>query len=295
MVRARHPWINIRLDKFSNTWPVGWSFGLLLAICAYAFSGCATTDDPYHGLDRKSRYYRVKQGDTLYGISKRTGRESRLIAEWNGISAPFRIVEGQMIRLFPAPQSASTKAAKEPIIQKTATETVKGTNTGDSRSIKKASEPIKTKQTVKKAGAVLVAPIKKQSEPIEKSFEKKLKVFWQWPLKGVIAKNYSQTGRKGLDIAGKYGEAVRAAADGRIVYCGQGLIGYGNLVIVKHDTHFLSAYGNNSRLLVREGETVKTGQRIAEVGMGKDKQPVLHFEIRKDGKPVDPIQHLPKP
>ncbi|MGR9105883.1 MAG: murein hydrolase activator EnvC family protein [Gammaproteobacteria bacterium] len=98
-----------------------------------------------------------------------------------------------------------------------------------------------------------------------------------------------------MDIAGRYGEPVRAAADGRIVYCGQGLVGYGNLVIVKHDAHFLSAYGNNSRLLVQEGDFVRMGQQIAEVGMGANQKPTLHFEIRKDGKPVDPVQHLPKP
>lgn len=180
-------------------------------------------------------------------------------------------------------------------MEKPAPKTVKKTNTAVPPAVNKKYEPIKKKQTARKTETRVVAPIEKKSESFEKSFEKKLKVFWQWPLKGVIAKNYSQTGRKGLDIAGKYGDPVRAAADGRIVYCGQGLIGYGNLVIVKHDAHILSAYGNNSRLLVREGETVKMGQRIAEVGMGKDKQPVLHFEIRKDGKPVDPIQHLPKP
>jgi murein DD-endopeptidase MepM/ murein hydrolase activator NlpD len=157
-------------------------------------------------------------------------------------------------------------------------------------------------ETSKDAGTAVSDPIEKQFEPVEKqskavekNSKSKLKVSWNWPLKGVIAKNYSQTGRKGLEIMGKYGAPVLAAADGRIVYCGQGLIGYGNLVIVKHDAHFLSAYGHNSRLLVREGDYVKRGQRIAEVGMGTDKQPVLHFEIRKDGKPVNPTQHLPKP
>ncbi|MGH8551165.1 MAG: peptidoglycan DD-metalloendopeptidase family protein [Methylococcales bacterium] len=294
MGRATHPGPCEGPDKFKNAYPVIRAFGSLL-IFACLFSGCATTDDPYHGLDSKSLYYRVRKGDTLRGISKHADRESRLIADWNGLSAPFQIVEGQMIRLFPAPESFPKKTAAAQPKEKAAPKAVTKTNTTDSPSIKKKSGPVKKKQTIKKTETRVVAPIKKKSEPVKKSFESKLKVFWQWPLKGVIAKNYSQTGRKGLDIAGKYGEPVQAAADGRIVYCGQGLIGYGNLVIVKHDAHFLSAYGNNSRVLVREGETVKTGQRIAEVGMGKDKQPVLHFEIRKDGNAVDPIQHLPKP
>jgi lipoprotein NlpD len=111
----------------------------------------------------------------------------------------------------------------------------------------------------------------------------------------MIATTYRQSGRKGLDITGQYGEPVRAAAAGKVVYSGQGLIGYGNLVIVKHDVHFLSAYGSNSRILVREGEEVRMGQQIAEVGLGAGKQPVLHFEIRKNGKPVNPLVHLPKP
>lgn len=213
--------------------------------------GCATTDNRYNGLDSKSLYYRVKEGDTLYAIGQRVGRDYRLIARWNGILAPFRIVVGQTVRLGP-PTKLPGNSVEE-----------------------------KTKKVV--------------SAPTKKISGKKLKVLWGWPLKGVIAKNYSQSGRKGLDIAGKYGEPVRAAAAGRIVYGGQGLRGYGNLVIVKHNAHFLSAYGNNSRLLVREGDYVKMGQRIAEVGMRVDKQTVLHFEIRKDGKPVNPIQHLPKP
>ncbi|MGH8558189.1 MAG: peptidoglycan DD-metalloendopeptidase family protein [Methylococcales bacterium] len=256
--------------EFNSAWPLIRGFGIRLIIFFYLVSGCATTDDYYSGLDSKSLYYRVRKDDTLYGISQRVGRDYRLIAKWNGISAPFRISEGWTIRLFPPPEAPGKQAIKE--------------NTAITID-PAASDPIKKKLT----------PVEKKSSLAEKKSEKNLKFLWRWPLKGVIAKNYAQTGGKGLDISGKYGEAVRAAADGRIVYCGQGLIGHGNLIIVKHDTHYLSAYGNNSRLFVREGEYVKMGQRIAEVGMGMDKKPVLHFEIRKDGKPVNPIRHLPKP
>lgn len=285
-------------------------FGSLWVIFAFLFSGCATIDDPYHGLDSKSRYYRVKQGDTLLGISKRAGYDLRSIADWNKISAPFRIYDGQIIRLFPPAEAPPVQVAKKEAVEKP--DKVVEERTGKAISLpirpkpgpaKTESRPVKTKpvekkpdkQIVKTRETPAVARVAKKSEPVKKNIKKTLKISWQWPLKGVIAKNYSQTGRKGLDIAGKFGESVRAAADGRIVYCGQGLIGYGNLVIVKHDSHFLSAYGNNSRLLVQEGDIVKTGQRIAEVGIGKGKKAVLHFEIRKDGKPVDPIQHLPKP
>ncbi len=273
-------WIILDFPKFKSVWPLLRGIRSLLIIVAALVSGCATTDDPYPGLDSTSRYYRVRKGDTIYGISKHVGRAVRLIAQWNGISAPFRIYDGQMIRLFPPPEppaiATSGKLAEKKIARKPG--------------FKKAGT-----QSVKRNDQTTAAPIKNESSSIPKSAEKKLKVFWSWPLKGVIAKNYSQTGRKGLDIAGKFGDPVRAAADGKIVYCGQGLIGYGNLVIVQHNAHFLSAYGNNSRLLVREGDFVKMGQRIAEVGMGADKQPVLHFQIRKDGKPINPIQHLPNP
>lgn len=235
------------------------------------FSGCATTNDPYHGLDQNSRYYRVKEGDTMYGISRHVGRAFRQIAKWNRISPPYPIYVGQTIQLFPPPEprrsariskTRKTKIAALPI---------------------RPSRPRISDRKSEKFGV------------IQKTLKKKLKVFWKWPLKGVIAKNYSQTGRKGVDIAGKFGESVRAAADGRVVYCGQGLIGYGNLIIVKHNEHFLSAYGNNRRLLVHEGEFVKLGQRIAEVGLDTENRPMLHFEIREDGKPVDPIYHLSTP
>ncbi|MGH8552126.1 MAG: peptidoglycan DD-metalloendopeptidase family protein, partial [Methylococcales bacterium] len=359
-------------------WPV-----ILLQL----FSGCATTDDYYAGLNQKSLSYQVKRGDTLYGISQRVGRDYRIIAQWNGISDPFRIVEGQTIRLFPpAPPSpphraaataqpiVTEKAAKaeDPAVFKPIKKSVPGgkspipvekktkpvgeksapigkesdpvvknssPNAKESEPIEKQSratdknpdavrkgsdsspqksDPPKTKPDPIRKNSGLTEkqsdrvekksanaekwsdPVRKGSEtakkksdparkkpdatgeksrlagkksstnegksrPDEKKEELALKLRWRWPLKGGIAKNYSQTSGKGLDISGKFGEAVRAAADGEVVYCGQGLIGYGNLIIVKHDTHYLSAYGNNSRVLVREGEIVKLGQQIAEV------------------------------
>lgn len=143
-------------------------------------------------------------------------------------------------------------------------------------------------------------PAKNRPKPVvyslsQKKIKKKLKVAWQWPLTGVIAKKFSQTGRKGIDIVGKVGTIVRAAADGKVVYSGEGLIGYGNLLIIKHSDQLLSAYAKNRRLLVREGQNVRKGQVIAEVGAIAGQHPVLHFEIRKNGKPVDPMLYLSKP
>jgi lipoprotein NlpD len=118
---------------------------------------------------------------------------------------------------------------------------------------------------------------------------------WQWPTQGKLRNGYNPAkGKKGLDIEGKEGQPILAAAQGKVVYSGDGLIGYGNLVIIKHNDAYLSAYGHNRRLLVKEGNTVKTGQKIAEMGDSGKQGVILHFEIRRDGKPVDPLRYLPK-
>lgn len=136
--------------------------------------------------------------------------------------------------------------------------------------------------------------VHRSSARFKKKSKKSLKILWRWPLKGVIARNFEQTGRKGIDIAATSVPLVRAAAAGKVVYSGSGLVGYGKLVIIKHGEIYLSAYGNNRRLLVREGQKVKAGQIISELAKGKTKRPVLHFEIRRQGDPVDPLNYLPR-
>lgn len=121
-----------------------------------------------------------------------------------------------------------------------------------------------------------------------------LKLNFQWPIKGKIVKNFPQSDNKGIDIAGKLGQAVSATEAGKVVYSGQGLLGYGNLLIIKHNDLYLSAYANNSQLLVAEGHNVKKGQIIALVGQAGSNQASLHFEIRKNGKPVNPLSLLPE-
>ncbi len=234
------------------------SFFCGLVLVTFLSVGCSTTDDRYYTLSPTNRYYRVMQGDTLYGVAKRVDKDYRQLAKWNGLAAPYTIKSGTILRLF------STGSSTE-------------------------------KQRISTDNKVQLPPAESKNKKKLKKFKNSLKVFWDWPIKGVIAKNYSQTGRKGLDIVGKYGEPVRAAATGKILYAGQGLIGYGNLLILKHNEQYFSAYGNNSRLLVKEGDIVQLGQAIAEVGVAANKRPILHFEIRKDGNPVDPIQYLPKP
>jgi lipoprotein NlpD len=117
---------------------------------------------------------------------------------------------------------------------------------------------------------------------------------WSWPIEGKVIETFNETRNKGIDILGKEGDPVLAAADGQVVYSGSGLRGYGNLVIVKHDDDFISAYAHNRQILVKQGQTVKRGQRIAELGKTDAEMPKLHFEIRRQGKPIDPLTVLPK-
>ncbi len=225
----------------------------LIVLLVLGLTACAGSNPPrkryfppIHG-----QFYRVRPGDTLYSIARRSGHRYRDLARWNHIRPPYTIYVGQVLRLKPRP-------------------TIE-------------------KKTVKK-----VRRRKIPSRHPKKNGKKNLKIFFRWPLRGVIVRNFTQTGRKGIDIAAAPGTPVRAAASGKVVYSGNGLVGYGNLVIIKHGETYLSAYGNNRRLRVREGQRVKSGQTIAEVGTGSDGRAVLHFEIRRNGDPVDPLRYLPK-
>ncbi|MEO1882570.1 MAG: peptidoglycan DD-metalloendopeptidase family protein [Methyloprofundus sp.] len=136
--------------------------------------------------------------------------------------------------------------------------------------------------------------INKKTSSISINNKKVLRLYWQWPVQGKLVKSFYRTGNKGIDIAGYVGKKIRAAESGIVVYSGSGLVGYGNLLIVKHNYLYLSAYAHNRRLLVKEGQKVQKGQVLAEMGVGADAKPALHFEIRKNGKSVNPINYLPK-
>jgi lipoprotein NlpD len=199
----------------------------------------------------------VRGGETLYAIAWRYGKDPGQLAQWNGIEDPSRIYPGQVIRLTPPPGRASSKAAP-----------------GKSASTAPAQSGISRE----------LPPIPTQPAPK-----------WIWPVAGQVVVEFGDrpgTGT-GLLIGGRLGEPVQAAAPGRVVYAGDGLIGYGKLIILKHNDTYLSAYGHNASLLVREGETIEKGQRIATMGEGPGREPRLHFEIRQNGKPVDPRQFLP--
>jgi len=210
---------------------------------------------------RKADVYVVKRGDTLYAIAFRHGLDYRVLGRWNGLSPPYTIYPGQKLRLS-APRAMAQAEVRE----------------------KAESRAARAKP------AVAPAP-----EPVEQANDADEAVTrWLWPAEGEVITSFKQSGGKGIDIAGTPGQPVRAAAGGRVVYSGGGLIGYGELIIIKHNKHYLSAYGHNEKLLVKQGDHVSGGQSIAEMGASGTDRVKLHFEIRRDGKPVDPIRYLPK-
>jgi len=213
-------------------------------------------------------YYIVKKGDTLYSIGFRYGYNYLDVAEWNNIDKPYNIDVGQKLKLF-RPKTSQSVPPK--ITQKAP-----------------KKRPPSQKPTKKRRNS-------SQKNPILSNTKKKvLKFTWQWPIRGKLVKTFSQSGNKGIDISGKIGQSVKAASDGKVVYSGNGLIGYGNLLIIKHNYLYLSAYANNRQVFVAEGQEIRKGQIIAEIGSGKNKQAALHFEIRKNGKSVNPLNYLPK-
>ncbi|MCO4784659.1 MAG: peptidoglycan DD-metalloendopeptidase family protein [Marinomonas atlantica] len=214
--------------------------------------------------------YRVNSGDTLFSIAFSFGLDYRQVAKINNIVAPYTIYPNQKIRLKGSVIRPSTK-----------TRTVAKTTSTQQKSVPKnttvkVNSPTKTVSTVK-------IPDKKVSS-------------WRWPISGSVTRGFSNAGvsSKGIDIRGKDAEHVKAAADGVVVYAGNGLIGYGNLVIVKHNEVYLSAYAYNERILVKEKQSVRSGDSLAIIGGKGTDKPLLHFEVRRDGQPIDPLKVLPK-
>lgn len=204
-----------------------------------------------------NRFYLVQASDTLFSIARMSGISAERLVMWNRLKPPHYLEVGQKLRLF---EDRRQKKVQE---RKTLAET-------------KSDNPTEEKKSA-----------------ISNVNKKVLKLNWQWPIRGKIVKNFLQSG-KGIDIKAKTNQQVKAAEAGEVVYGGQGLIGYGNLLIIQHNKDFLSAYGNNSTLLVEEGQQVEKGQAIAEIEKAGNGASVLHFEIRKQGKSVNPLKFLPK-
>ncbi|MDD5578878.1 MAG: peptidoglycan DD-metalloendopeptidase family protein [Methylobacter sp.] len=245
--------------------------------------------------DDSTRYHRVKEGETLYSIGVSSGHGYQQLAFWNQIAIPYNIEVGQKIRLFnPDPQSNSAdknQRNKALVVKNITLAQKKPGISGQNKSLSTAKSTPKNPNTK-------ITLTKNRSKSLKKSVisidnKKMLKLSFQWPIKGKILKDFSQSANKGIDISGKIGQTVYAAEAGKVVYSGQGLIGFGNLVIIKHNELYLSAYANNSRLLVAEGQKVEKGQDIAQIGEAGYKKASLHFEIRKNGKSVNPLALLP--
>jgi len=224
----------------------------------------------------------VQRGETLYGISFRYGLRYQDVAAWNGIPDPYLIAVGQRLRVSPSRGGAVAIAPPPPRRppppvappQTPAPPPVVATNTQPSPPPVTAPRPTPPAPLVPISGSPT----------------------WQWPTTGEIVGRYvtgDQT-RQGIDIAGRSGQDVRASADGVVVYSGAGLVGYGELIIVKHSEEWLSAYAHNSQRLVGEGTRVSAGQVIAKMGRTGAPRDMLHFEIRRNGKPIDPLQQLPR-
>lgn len=222
--------------------------------------------------------YVVKPGDTLLRIALETGSNWRDIARWNQLEDPNRIEVGQVLRVA-AP----------------AGEAVAGRPDADAaRPAEPAAQPAPPVRAAASSSPVASSPAAAVAAQAPAAApEAPSQIAWQWPAAGSLLVGFDGAGSKGVAIGGQAGDAVLAAADGRVVYAGAGLRGYGNLVIVKHDNVFLSAYAHNRRLLVKEDEAVRRGQKIAEMGDSDAERVQLHFEIRRQGRPVDPLRYLP--
>lgn len=282
-------------------------------LISWLLTGCGgstyapVTDRSMSAQSQKSpSEYIVKKGDTLYAIAFRYGLDYRELAAANNISGRYSIYPGQRLGLKPAVSTSGNGSivrdvsiqSPKPIIASTQHKASSGSSSISK--IPKKAEPKKpvvapAKQSPKTSTG---KKTKQASTPAKRKVQTKSSaaIVWKWPVYGNVVAKFKTKGtvNKGVNIAGKKGFPIKAAAAGKVVYAGNGLLGYGNLVIVDHNQHFLSAYAHNSRVLVKEDDMVEIGQKIAEMGSSGADRVMLHFEIRRDGKPVDPLRYLPK-
>lgn len=301
----------------------------LVLTALLALAGCASkAPAPVFGSDGQPTAaaaapvakdtYTVKPGDTLYSIAREQGMDHRELIAMNGIENPNQISVGRVLKIKTKEPASSAVAVTAPITSDVIVgRPINGESSGEIRPLngnmatlkrepKAGKEPYSDQalaqaqsQGQAKAAEPLV-PVpgpKAEAKPDERPAEPALagdELAWIWPASGKTVGTFSEGGSKGLDIAGKSGDPVIAAGDGKVVYSGTGLRGYGKLVIIKHNNTYLSAYAHNQTILVKEGQSVTKGQKIAEMGNTDADQVKLHFEVRRQGKPVDPLKYLPQ-
>jgi len=280
--------IQPRICRSARSLLGGLVIGALLAGCVSPPpGGVQVVDRNNRGVAAQQRqpvtrgHYVVRRGDTLYSIAFRFGWDWKALAARNGIAPPYLIRVGQVIRFDGRRPARGPIVAAAPPVTRPApvARPIAPLQAPAARPPAQASVPIKA------------APATTPVQSVQRSASG-----WAWPASGAVIGRFSSNGslNKGIDIAGDLGQPVLAASDGSVVYAGSGLRGYGELLIIKHSDTYVSAYGHNRRLLVQEGQQVKAGQTIAEMGSTGADRVKLHFEIRRQGKPVDPLQYLPR-
>lgn len=281
--------------------------------------GCSSAPAPVEDLSARPAgsytltsdgRYRVRQGDTLYSIAFNYGLDWKDVARWNGVYRPYTIFPGQELQLTPPPARragdptittraasttprATTRPAEIPQPGRTAEETSRTIAERPAATTEPPATP-SASGAAADAAAQTVPPPKEAPAPAP-SGPLKNPERWLWPAEGRVISRFAadDPARKGINIAGTEGQPIIASADGDVVYSGNGLIGFGELIIIKHSDSMLTAYAHNRLRLVQEGERVAAGSRIAEMGQNHQDQTMLHFELRVDGKPVDPLRYLP--
>ena len=233
----------------------------------------------------KPGYYTVKPGDTLIRIGLESGQSHKDITRWNALENPNKIEVGQVLRIVPPVASEAVTAKPVVAASSTTTALPPAAPASATAASSAASAPAKAASAPASAPAAAAAPAATSTGDDE--------VAWIWPGKGPVLAGFDEVKNKGVDIGGNAGDPVLAAGEGKVVYAGAGLRGYGNLIILKHNNTYLTAYAHNQTLLVKEDQTVKKGQKIAEMGNSDADRVKLHFEVRKQGKPVDPAKYLP--
>ncbi|AJE20648.1 Lipoprotein NlpD [Azotobacter chroococcum NCIMB 8003] len=262
----------------------GVAFALLLAGCASSSRDSEQVVEQPVTPRIASGQHVVSRGESISSIAMRYGWDWRELAARNGIAAPYVIHPGQRIQLGPARQGDTVQTVRQPAPAATVAPAA-----ASARLPTVATAPLRPAEGKTQAKPATTAP---DARPAMSS---RSPSGWAWPAEGPLVGRFSSNGslNKGIDIGGQLGQPVVAASDGSVVYAGGGLRGYGELIIIKHSDIYVSAYGHNRRLLVREGQQVKAGQTIAEMGSTGTDRVKLHFEIRRQGKPVDPLQYLP--
>ncbi len=278
---------------------------------------------PAAPAEQRAETYTVKRGDTLYSVALDNGLDYRELAAWNNITDPAAIKAGLVLRMRPpGPAVAAQPEAGTPVQPEARVQVQPVTVPGsvEARSLgadpraavepRAGAEPPRVSGDLKTGPKAMKLPyseenlamLLRQSPPTPtpetlpqqpRAEDGQDTVAWMWPASGRVVAGFSEPTNKGVDILGKVGDPVFASASGRVIFSGMGLRGYGKLVIIKHNQTYLSAYAHNSNLLVKEGQNVVRGQKIAEIGNTDSSQAKLHFEIRRLGKPVDPLKFLP--